>query len=111
MRITGVESTGLFTGTRQRPLQVIRVTLVSEEPQAAPARISVQGAGVREPAPFGINDLQPGAEETFEVPVEIAAPYLPGSTRPVTVAVTGEDGEVRARARSEERRVGQEGST
>src|SRR5690348_6375585 len=98
MRITGVESTDLFTGTRQRPLQVIRVTLVSEEPQAAPARISVQGAGVREPAPFGINDLQPGAEETFEVPVEIAAPYLPGSTRPVTVAVTGEDGEVRARA-------------
>jgi alpha-mannosidase len=98
MRITGVESTDLFTGTRQRPLQVIRVTLVSEEPQAASARISVQGAGVREPAPFGINDLQPGAEETFEVPVEIAAPYQPGSTRPVTVAVTGEDGEVRARA-------------
>ena len=98
MRISGVESTDLFTGTRQRPLQVIRVTLASEEPRAAAARISVQGAGVRDPGPFVINDLQPGAEGTFEVPVEIAAPWQPGSTRPATVAVTGEDGEIRARA-------------
>ena len=30
MRITGVESTDLFTGTTQRPLQVIRVTLVND---------------------------------------------------------------------------------
>jgi hypothetical protein len=98
MRISGVASTDLFTGTRQRPLQVIRVTLVSEEPQAASARISVRGAGVRDPGPFGINDLQPGAEGTFEVPVEIAAPYQPGSTRRVTVTVTGEDGTARAQA-------------
>ena len=51
MRITGVESTDLFTGTTQRPLQVIRVTLVSEEPTAAPARIGVHGAGVRRAGP------------------------------------------------------------
>jgi alpha-mannosidase len=98
MRITGVESTDLFTGTKQRPLQVIRVTLISEEPGTAAARISVRGAGVRDPGPFGINDLELGREQTFEVPLEIAAPYQPGSTRRVTVAVIAADGSVLARA-------------
>src|SRR5512135_3297147 len=101
MRITGVESTDLFTGTTQRPLQVLRVTLASEEPQPASARISVQGAGVRDPGPFRINDLEPGSERAFEVPVEIAAPYQPGSTRRVTVTVTAADDAVRARAEAD----------
>ncbi len=98
MRITSVESTDLFTGTAQRPLQVIRVTLASEEPAAAAAQIGVQGAGVRDPGPFGIDGLEPGGEETFEVPVDIAAPYQPGSTRRVTVTVTGETARAQAEA-------------
>ena len=98
MRITGVESTDLFTGTAQRPLQVIRVTLVNEGPAATSGQIHVQGAGVRDPGPFGINDLQPGGAETFEVPVEIAAPYQPGSTRRVTVTMTGEMARAQAEA-------------
>jgi alpha-mannosidase len=98
MRITGVESTDLFTGTAQRPLQVIRVTLVNEGPAATSGQIGVQGAGVRDPGPFGINDLQPGGEETFEVPVEIAAPYQRGSTRRVTVTMTGETARAQAEA-------------
>ena len=60
MRIVGVESTDLFVGTVQRPLQVIRVTLASEEPAVTSASLSVQGPGVRDPGPFGINDLEPG---------------------------------------------------
>ena len=98
MRITGVESTDLFTGTAQRPLQVIRVTLANEGPAATSGQIGVQGAGVRDPGPFGINDLQPGGAETFEVPVEIAAPYQPGSTRRVTVTMTGETARAQAEA-------------
>ena len=94
MRIVSVESTDLFVGTTQRPLQVVRVTLVNEEPGAASARLGVQGAGVRDPGPFGINDLNPGEEKTFEVPVEIAAPYQPGSTRRVTVTLESEAGRV-----------------
>jgi alpha-mannosidase len=101
MRITGVESTDLFTGTAQRPLQVIRVTLASEEPRAASALIHVRGAGVRDPGPFGTHDLVPGGTETFEVPVEIAAPCQPGGTRRVTVTVTGEDETARARAEAD----------
>ena len=55
MRITGVESTDLFVGTAQRPLQVVRVTLANEGPAmlatpAMSARLHVQGAGVRNPA-------------------------------------------------------------
>ncbi len=65
---------------------------------ATSGQIGVQGAGVRDPGPFGINDLQPGGAETFEVPVEIAAPYQPGSTRRVTVTMTGETARAQAQA-------------
>ena len=98
MRIVSVESTDLFVGTAQRPLQVVRVTLVNDEPGTASARLGVQGAGVRDPGPFGINDLNAGEQKAFEVPVEIAAPYQPGSTRRVTVTLEGEAGRVQAEA-------------
>ena len=103
MRIVSVESTDLFAGTAQRPLQLIRVTLVNEGPgmlatPAMSAAISVQGPGVRDPGPFGISDLNPGEEKAFEVPVEIAAPYQPGSTRHVTVTVTSDAGRTQAEA-------------
>ena len=98
MRIVAVESTDLFVGTAQRPLQVVRVTLVNEEPAAASARLGVQGPAVRDGNPFGINDLSPGEERTVEVPVEIAAPYQPGSTRRVTVTVDSEAGRTAAEA-------------
>ena len=103
MRIVSIESTDLFTGTAQRPLQVIRVTLVNEGPAmlatpAMSATIGVQGAGVRDPGPFGIGDLNPGEEKAFEVPVDIAAPYQPGSTRRVTVTVTSDAGRTQAEA-------------
>ena len=103
MRIVSVESTDLFAGTAQRPLQLIRVTLVNEGPgmlatPAMSAAISVQGPGVRDPGPFGISDLNPGEEKAFEVPVEIAAPYQPGSTRQVTVTVTSDAGRTQAEA-------------
>jgi len=98
MRIVSVESTDLFVGTAQRPLQVVRVTLVTEEPTTASARLGVQGAGVRDPGPFGINDLNPGEEKAFEVPVEIAAPYQPGSTRRVTVTLESQARRVQAEA-------------
>ncbi|HEY1321884.1 MAG TPA: glycoside hydrolase family 38 C-terminal domain-containing protein, partial [Streptosporangiaceae bacterium] len=103
MRIVSVESTDLFTGTAQRPLQVVRVALVNEGPgmlatPAMSATISVQGAGVRDPGPFGFSDLNPGEEKAFEVPVEIAAPYQPGSTRRVTVTVSSDAGRTEAAA-------------
>jgi alpha-mannosidase len=103
MRIVSVESTDLFTGTAQRPLQLIRVTLVNEGPgmlatPAMSATIGVQGPGVREPGPFGITGMNPGEQKAFEVPVEIAAPYQPGSTRQVTVAVTSDAGRTQADA-------------
>jgi len=98
MRIVAVESTDLFVGTAQRPLQVVRVTLVDEEPAAASARLGVRGAGVRDRSPFGINDLSPGEERAVEVPVEIAAPYQPGSTRRVTVILESDAGRTQAEA-------------
>ncbi|HEX3306841.1 MAG TPA: glycoside hydrolase family 38 C-terminal domain-containing protein, partial [Streptosporangiaceae bacterium] len=103
MRIVSVESTDLFAGTAQRPMQLIRVTLVNEgagmlATPAMSAAISVQGPGVRDPGPFGISDMSPGERKAFEVPVEIAAPYQPGSTRQVTVTVTSDAGRTQAEA-------------
>ena len=97
MRIAGVESTDLFVGTAQRPLQVIRVTLVNDGPgmlttPAMSATVHIQGPGLRDHGPFGITGLHQGEEKAFEVPVEVTAPYQPGSTRRVTVAVGSEAG-------------------
>ena len=93
MRIAGIESTDLFIGTAQRPFQAIRVTLVNEHPAVTEATLHVEGNGVRNPEPFGINGLDPGEERTVEVPIEVAAPYQPGSTRRVSVTVEGAQAE------------------
>ena len=53
---------------------------------------------MRNDGPFGITGLSPGEERTFEVPVEVAAPYQPGSTRRVTVAVESESGQSQTEA-------------
>jgi len=101
MRIAGVASTDLFVGTAQRPLQVVRVTLENDGPGSAPdgaATAYVEGPGVRNPGPFGITGLKLGERKDFEIPVEIAAPYQPGSTRRVTVTVETGSGRTRAEA-------------
>jgi alpha-mannosidase len=101
MRIAGVESTDLFVGTAQRPLQVIRVTLENDGPGSAPggaATVYVQGPGVSDPGPFGITGLNLGERKDFEIPVQVAAPYQPGSTRRVTVTVETGSGRTQAEA-------------
>jgi alpha-mannosidase len=95
MRIAGVESTDLFVGTAQRPLQVIRVMLENDGPiitADTAATVRVQGPGVRDHGPFRITGMSPGERQTFEIGVEIAVPYQPGGTRRVTVAVESESG-------------------
>jgi alpha-mannosidase len=95
MQIAGVESTDLFIGTAQRPLQVIRVTLENDGPiitADTAATVRVQGPGVRDHGPFRITGMSPGERQTFETGVEIAVPYQPGSTRRVTVTVESEPG-------------------
>jgi alpha-mannosidase len=102
MRIAGVESTDLFVGTAQRPLQVMRVTLENDGPGSDPggaATVYVQGPGVRDPGPFRITGLNLGERKDFEIPVEIAVPYQPGSTRRVTVTV--ETGSARTHAEAD----------
>jgi alpha-mannosidase len=90
MRIAGIESTDLFLGTQQRPLQVVRVTVVNEHPAVPSTSVHVHGAGVGNPEPFRIEGLADGEQRTVEVPIETAAPYQPGSTRRVTVEVDGD---------------------
>src|SRR5487761_1211335 len=102
MRIAGVESTDLFVGTAQRPLQVMRVTLENDGPGSDPsgaATVYVQGPEVRDPGPFRITGLNLGERRDFEIPVEIAVPYQPGSTRRVTVTV--ETGSARTQAEAD----------
>jgi alpha-mannosidase len=101
MRIAGVESTDLFVGTAQRPLQVIRVSLEHDGPGGAgeaAATVNVEGPGVRNPGPFRIDQMTLGEPQAFEVPVEIVVPYQPGSTRRVTVTVDSAAGRAQADA-------------
>ncbi|HEY6314373.1 MAG TPA: glycoside hydrolase family 38 C-terminal domain-containing protein [Streptosporangiaceae bacterium] len=97
MRIASVESTDLFVGTAQRPLQVVRVTLENDGHPSGPgtsATVYIHGAGVEHAVPFRINEIPPGERQAVEIGVQIAAPYQAWSTRRVTVTVetaTGRD--------------------
>src|SRR5579863_2769208 len=88
MRITGVESTDLFTGSSDlsgRALQVVRVTVEATEPgeAGAAATLRVMGAGADTPRPFGMTLPEPGQSRTSEV--SVACTGSPGTRLPVTV--------------------------
>jgi alpha-mannosidase len=90
MRIGSAVSTSLFAGTPQRPMQIVRVTLVNDRPgqageQAGPVLVRVEGPGVATPVPFGISGIAAGGHAEAQVPVLVAAPHGPGSRLPVTV--------------------------
>jgi alpha-mannosidase len=93
MRITSVTSTDLFAGTVARPLQIIRVDVVNDASEpSGPLTVRVDGAGVSTPAPSHVAGIPPGGTVTAEVAVEFAAPYRPGSPRPVTAAAQSQAG-------------------
>ncbi len=75
--------------------------MVNEHPALTEATVHISGPGAESPEPLRIDGLTPGAERTVEVPVEIAAPYQPGSIRRVTVTVTGTDRRTAARSRAQ----------
>ncbi|MGE5133123.1 MAG: hypothetical protein ACM32E_09460, partial [Gemmatimonadota bacterium] len=83
MRISGAESTVLFTGSAASPLQVVRVSVDTGGP--APVTVRVAGPGVSTPVP-----AQAGPDGTAEVGIRVAAPHGPGSRLPVTVIAEAE---------------------
>jgi alpha-mannosidase len=91
MLISGVESTDLFTGPADQPLQIVRVRLTNTGPDVltgAPADVAltIRGRGAGTPRPAVIRAPAPGGEATAEVAVDVAAEALPGSTVAVLVA-------------------------
>jgi alpha-mannosidase len=93
MRITGVTSTELFTGSARRPLQVVRVSLAGDAADAGrDVSVRVDGAGVTTPAPSRVVAGPPGETVVAEVAVEVAAPYQPGVARPATVVAEAAPG-------------------
>jgi alpha-mannosidase len=103
VRISSVESTGLFAGTARRPLQIIRVTVAGEGAGGAgDLMVRVEGPGVSTPFPAVTEGPAAGAEQAVQVGVEVAAPYQPGSVRQVTViAETGSGSAGRPAARAQ----------
>jgi alpha-mannosidase len=108
VRITSVESTGLFGGTARRPLQIIRVTVAGDGPgDPGGLSVRVEGPGVSTPFPAVTDGPAPGAEQgeqAVEVGVEVAAPYQPGSVRQVTViaeSASGSPGRAAGRAQAQ----------
>ena len=91
MLISGVESTDLFIGPADQPLQVVRVRLTNTGPAAAtgaPADVTltVRGPDVGTPQPAVISAPPAGGEATAEVAIDVAAGAQPGSTVAVLVA-------------------------
>jgi alpha-mannosidase len=90
MLISGVESTDLFTGPADKPLQIVRVRLTNTGPGAATSgeatvAVTVAGRGVGTPRPAVLTGPRPGAEAHAEVAVEIGTAAQPGSTLAVLV--------------------------
>jgi alpha-mannosidase len=90
MLISGVESTELFTGPADQPLQIVRVGLTNTGPGAAtggPADVTltIRGRDVGTPQPAVISAPAAGGEVTAEVAVDVAAGVQPGSTAAVLV--------------------------
>ena len=85
MRITGVESTDLFTGTVVRPLQVLRVTVEATDAGEAGEAVAVRvvGGGVETTGPFAITLGGPGESRGGELSVAVTG--SPGLSLPVTV--------------------------
>src|ERR1700722_16438852 len=87
MRITGVESTDLFTGSgnTRRALQVVWVTVQATEAGEAgtTATLRVMGAGADTPNPSSMSLPAPGESSTAEVSVALTG--SPGTRLPVTV--------------------------
>jgi alpha-mannosidase len=98
MRISAVTSTLLFRGTAARPRQIVQVTVVNDTAAtAAPATVTVAGAGISTPEPAAVPALPPGAEHVAQVAIEAADRLGAGTARPVTViaqrpGARGEDG-------------------
>ena len=108
MRITAVQGTELFSGSAQRPLQIIRVTVRNDAPAQPgldrPLQIRVEGAGVSTPGAFRMELPAPGGVRDAEVGVHLAPPYEPGSPRQVTAIAegNGERAELAAEIRAAE---------
>jgi alpha-mannosidase len=85
MRITGVESTDLFTGHAGRALQVVRVTVEATETaeEGLTGHLRVMGAGAETPEPLRLPLGRPGEGRTGEV--SVAVTRSPGTELPVTV--------------------------
>ena len=62
MRITAIESTDLFVGSDEQPLQVVRVH-VERDADDVPARLEIQGEGLRTLAPVTVSDPGSGVVE------------------------------------------------
>jgi alpha-mannosidase len=93
MLISGVESTDLFTGPADQPLQIVRVRLVNTGPAAAtrgPANVTltIRGRDIGTPEPAVISAPAPGADTTAEVAVDVAAGAQPGSSVAALVTAT-----------------------
>ncbi|MFD4601053.1 NEW3 domain-containing protein [Streptomyces sp. NPDC058464] len=83
MRVTSVESTELFTGTPEKPLQVVVVRV--EHLPGRPVLLTVEGPGVRS---VGEHRATAGEDGLVRAEVPVSAERLaPGDRRSITVTV------------------------
>ncbi|WP_432970816.1 glycoside hydrolase [Dactylosporangium sp. CA-233914] len=77
LRISAIESTDLFVGTPEHPVQVLRITVAEADPRV-PLTLTVEPSGVTA-------TTVAGADSTVVVEVGVPAAGAPGDVAPVTV--------------------------
>ena len=88
MDIVAARSTNLFIGSEASPRLVVQVVVRGTEPAAdGPARLSVQGSGLRTPDAVTIGPLAPGEEARLEIGVVIDAGATAGDLLDAEVVV------------------------
>ncbi len=84
MLISGVESTDLFTGPPERPLQIVRVRLANPGTAAltggSAVTVTVRGRDVGTSRPAVVSAPSPAGETTAEVAVDVPAAAPPGTS-------------------------------
>ena len=106
MEITAAESTDLFIGTEDRPLQVVRIQLRATADADGPWRLTLNGDGLTTERPGVAGPLGHGDQETIEIGIAIDRGVAPGSVLASELVAEAAQGTVR---RSLEVRVAEPG--
>jgi alpha-mannosidase len=93
--IQAAAATNLFVGSEDEPQQVVRLSIVGEGDEAAPARVRVEGEQVRSESALSVGPLRAGDQVDLEIGVVVDDDVPYGRLLPAEVVVEGSNAPAR----------------